>query len=127
MGGLSLPLEARVLPNGDEVAVRSKAVVLRLNLPGNTMSGPPSSSLAAPSSALTAPSPSLTAQSSSLTGQSSSLTSSTAEALNNNGGSWGSAERGFEREGGVGGRGGGRMSPAGDAEGPMVAVASVER
>eukprot|EP00904_Undaria_pinnatifida_P014080 jgi/Undpi1/9802/HiC_scaffold_27.g12256.m1 len=55
VGGLSLPLEARVLPNGDEVAVRSKAVVLRLNLPGNTMSGPPSSSLAAPSSALTAP------------------------------------------------------------------------
>ena len=32
MWSLSLPLETRALPNGDEVAVRSTAVVVRLRL-----------------------------------------------------------------------------------------------
>lgn len=32
MWSLSLPLETRALPNGDEVAVRSTAVVIRLRL-----------------------------------------------------------------------------------------------
>lgn len=32
VGSLSLPLETRALQNGDEVAVRSNAVVLRLQL-----------------------------------------------------------------------------------------------
>ncbi|CAM9912980.1 unnamed protein product [Ectocarpus sp. 12 AP-2014] len=37
---LSLPLETRALPNGDEVAVRSTAVVLRLNLAEEEGRGP---------------------------------------------------------------------------------------
>lgn len=35
--GLSLPLETRALPNGDEVAVRSTAVVMRLQLAEDTV------------------------------------------------------------------------------------------